>query len=78
MLSLLYFLLIGLLAGWLASMVMKKSFSLLGYMAVGVIGAFIGGFLLRLLGFGAYGLLADLITAFLGAVILIWLIVKLR
>ncbi|MCG8458844.1 MAG: GlsB/YeaQ/YmgE family stress response membrane protein [Holophagales bacterium] len=71
--NLIYFLLIGLAAGWLAGQFMKgKGFGLIGNIVVGVIGAVIGGFLLGLLGFGAYGLIADLISAFVGAVVLIW------
>ena len=42
------FLLIGLVAGWLAGQLMKgKGFGLLGNILVGIIGAFLGGFLFR-------------------------------
>ena len=43
--KLVLFLLIGLAAGWLAGEIMKSKRGLLGNLAVGVIGAFIGGFL---------------------------------
>ena len=47
----LYFLLIGLIAGWLVGQIMKgKGFRLAGNVIVGCIGAFIGGFLFDLLG----------------------------
>jgi uncharacterized membrane protein YeaQ/YmgE (transglycosylase-associated protein family) len=73
--SLIYFLLIGIVAGWLAGKIMKgRGFGILGNMAVGVIGAFVGGFLLRLLGFSAYGLIGSLITATIGAIVLIWVV----
>lgn len=72
---LLWFLLIGLVAGWLAGIVMKgRGFGLIGNLVVGVIGAFVGGFLLDLIGFHAYGLLGSLLSAFLGAVVLLWIV----
>lgn len=71
----LWFLIIGLVAGWLAGQVMKgKGFGLIGNLVVGVIGAVVGGFLLDLIGFHAYGLIGSLVTAFLGAVVLLWVV----
>lgn len=73
--NLIYFLLIGLAAGWLAGQFMKgKGFGLLGNLVIGAIGAILGGHLLGLINFHGYGLVADLVTAFIGAVVLIWLI----
>jgi uncharacterized membrane protein YeaQ/YmgE (transglycosylase-associated protein family) len=73
--SLLWFLIIGLVAGWLAGQVMKgKGFGLIGNIVVGVVGAFIGGLVFDSLGIAAYGLLGSLIAAFVGAVILVWLV----
>lgn len=73
--SLIWFLLIGLAAGWLAGQIMKGGgFGLVGDMIVGVIGALLGGFLFGLLGLSAGGLLGSLITATVGAVVLIWLL----
>ncbi|KAB2959293.1 MAG: GlsB/YeaQ/YmgE family stress response membrane protein [Thermoanaerobaculia bacterium] len=70
-----WFLLIGLAAGWLAGMLMKGGgFGLLGDMIVGVIGALLGGFLFRLLGIGISGLLGTLIMATIGAMVLIALL----
>jgi uncharacterized membrane protein YeaQ/YmgE (transglycosylase-associated protein family) len=67
-----WFILIGLAAGWLAGQIMKGGgYGVLGDLAVGVAGALIGGFLFRLVGFAAVGLLAKLIAATVGAVILI-------
>ena len=79
MLDLIYFLLIGLAAGWLAGKLMKgRSFGLLGNMVVGVIGAILGGFLFRLVGFVSIGLLANLISATVGAIILLLILQKLN
>lgn len=80
MTSLLWFLLIGLLAGWLAGQVMRGGgFGLVGDMVVGVIGALLGGWLFGRLGISAGGgLVGALITAFVGAVILIALLRLIR
>jgi uncharacterized membrane protein YeaQ/YmgE (transglycosylase-associated protein family) len=68
----LWFLLIGVAAGWLASQLMKGGGSgLVGDLAVGVIGAILGGFLFGLLGLSATGPLGSLVTATVGAVVLL-------
>ena len=73
--SLLWFLLIGLAAGWLAGQIMKGGgYGLVGDLIVGVIGALVGGFLFGALGLRAGGLLGSLLTATAGAVVLIWLL----
>ncbi len=71
--SLIYFLLIGAAAGWLAGHVMKgKGFGLVGNIVVGIVGALIGGWLLGALGVSiGSGLIGSLITATLGAVVLL-------
>ncbi|MGA2059617.1 MAG: GlsB/YeaQ/YmgE family stress response membrane protein [Thermoguttaceae bacterium] len=71
----LWFILIGIAAGWLAGQVMKGGgFGLLGDLVVGVIGALLGGFLFGLLGLTATGLLGSLITATFGAIVLLALL----
>ena len=74
--SLFWFLLIGLIAGWLAGMVMRGGgFGLVGDMIVGVIGALLGGWLFGRLGISAGGgLIGAIIVAFVGALILIFLL----
>jgi uncharacterized membrane protein YeaQ/YmgE (transglycosylase-associated protein family) len=73
--SFVWFIVIGLVAGWLAGQLMKgRGFGLIGNLIVGVCGAIIGGFLLRLVGFAAYGLIGSLISATIGAVLLLFLI----
>lgn len=71
----LWFLLIGLAAGWLAGQIMKGGgFGLVGDLIIGVIGALLGGFLFRVLGLYATGLIGSLITATVGAIVLIVLL----
>jgi uncharacterized membrane protein YeaQ/YmgE (transglycosylase-associated protein family) len=77
--GLIWFLLIGLIAGWLAGRVMRGGgYGVVGDMIVGVIGALIGGWLFGVLGIGAGGLIGAIITAFVGAVILIALLRVIR
>lgn len=72
---LLWFLIIGLVAGWLAGVLMKGGgYGLAGDLVLGVVGAFIGGWIFGILGIGAGGLIGRLITATIGAVVLIFLI----
>ena len=73
--ALVWFLLIGLIAGWLAGQVMKGGgFGIVGDMIVGVIGALLGGWLFSLLGISAGGLIGSIITAFIGAVVLLFIL----
>jgi len=73
--ALLWFLLIGLIAGWLAGQVMRGGgYGVIGDMIVGVIGALIGGWLFGILGISAGGLIGQIIVAFVGAVVLIFLL----
>ena len=77
--NLLLFLLIGLMAGWLAGKIMKgKGFGFIGNLVVGVIGAFIGGIVFDLLGIAAIGIIGSLIAALVGALILLWIAGKLK
>ncbi len=69
------FLIIGLIAGWIADMLVKnQNFGLVGDLVIGVIGAFIGGFIFNALGIEAYGLLGSIVTAVIGAVVLLLLL----
>ncbi|MDB5178523.1 MAG: hypothetical protein JWN01_466 [Patescibacteria group bacterium] len=69
---------LGALAGWIASMITGTEARVNGWMnvVVGVIGAFVGGLVLQLLGAGTPSgfNLASLLTAILGAVILLSLV----
>jgi uncharacterized membrane protein YeaQ/YmgE (transglycosylase-associated protein family) len=79
--SLIVFLIIGLIAGWLAGQIMKGSgFGIIGDLIVGVIGAFIGGWLwgvLHLPGLGPWWLTA-IVSAVIGACILLFLLRLIR
>ncbi len=67
--------LIGGIAGWLAGKVTKgKGFGFWGNIAIGILGSLIGGLLFRFFGLLTYGLLGHLLMAFLGAVVLLWLV----
>lgn len=72
MLDLLWFLIIGLCAGWLARQMRgRKGAGLVNDLVVGVIGALLGGLILRIFQFRTAGLLGDLITATAGAILLL-------
>jgi uncharacterized membrane protein YeaQ/YmgE (transglycosylase-associated protein family) len=68
-------LIIGVIAGWAAGMIVKGGgFGLLGDLIAGVLGAYLGGFVLDLVGMSAYGLIGYLISSIVGAVVLLALI----
>jgi uncharacterized membrane protein YeaQ/YmgE (transglycosylase-associated protein family) len=75
-----WFILVGLVAGWLAGQIMRGGgFGVIGDIVVGVLGALLGGFLFGQLGMSlGGGLLAQIIVATLGAVILIFLLRLIR
>lgn len=75
----LWFLFIGLIAGWLAGKVVKGGgFGLIGNLIVGVIGSYIGGYLFRFFGLNAYGTIGEIIMATFGAIVLLWLVRLIR
>ncbi len=77
--GLLAWIIVGLIAGWLAGLVMKGSgYGALGDIILGIIGAIVGGFLASAL-FGVANPVSGfnittLIVAFIGAVILVWIV----
>jgi uncharacterized membrane protein YeaQ/YmgE (transglycosylase-associated protein family) len=77
--ALIWWIVIGLIAGWLAGKIMKGSgYGTLGDMLLGMVGAIVGGWIMRLLGFLGGGLIYSIVVATLGAVLLIWLSRKLK
>jgi uncharacterized membrane protein YeaQ/YmgE (transglycosylase-associated protein family) len=73
---LLIFILIGLIAGAMAGRVVSgHGYGIVGDMVVGIIGAFLGGWIFsQFLGVAGGGLIFSVLIAFVGAVILLWLI----
>ena len=74
--TLLVFLSVGAVAGWLAGVIVKgHGFGLVGNIVVGIIGAFLAGWLLPVLGIAiGGGIVAAIINALIGAVILLVII----
>ncbi|MBP7604582.1 MAG: GlsB/YeaQ/YmgE family stress response membrane protein [Spirochaetes bacterium] len=73
--SLLLFVVIGAVAGWLAGKIMKVvGFGLVGNIIVGIIGSFIGGFMFKGLGITAGGMFGSLIVALVGALVLLYIV----
>ena len=73
--SLLVFLIVGAVAGWLAGVIVKgHGFGLVGNIVVGIVGAFIAGWLLPNLGLGLTGIVGSIVYALIGAVILLVII----
>ena len=71
--TLLWWIVVGLIAGWLASAVVGGGYGLIGDIVVGVVGAFLGGFLFRALNVSAPfgGIAGTIVVAFVGAVVLL-------
>lgn len=74
--SFIWFILVGLVAGWLAGQLVRGGgFGLVGDIVVGVVGALIGGFLFSAFGVSAGGgLLGSIVVATIGAVVLLFII----
>ncbi len=70
--SVLFLIILGVAAGFIASKVMKTDLSVVETIAIGVLGAIIGGLVLRGL-IAAGSLIFGLVGAVVGACILIWL-----
>ncbi len=78
--NLLVILFVGLVAGWLAGEIMRgHGFGLIGDILVGIVGALIGDWLLPQLGIHlGVGLLAAIVNATIGAVLLLFVVRLLR
>lgn len=75
--TLIIWLLVGAIAGWLAGLVVKGGgFGLVGDIVVGILGAFVGGWLFGLLGVGLPGppIVATIISATVGAIVLLLIV----
>ena len=71
---------VGAIAGVLASLVVGTGFGLLGDIVIGIVGAFVGGWIFRALGWHAplSGIAGTVVIAFLGAVLLMAVLRMLR
>ena len=66
---------VGLIAGWLAGLMMKGSgYGILGDIIVGLIGSLLGGAMLSFFVEGATGFWGSILVAFIGACVLIFLV----
>ncbi len=73
---LLWWIIVGLIAGWATGKIMRGSgYGALMDIVIGIVGAVIGGWIMRALGFSSSGgMIYTILVAILGAVILTWLI----
>jgi len=71
-----WWIIIGLIAGWLAGKIMRGSgFGVIGDILLGIVGAVVGSWLFRFLGFGVRGgFLYTILIATIGAVVLVALV----
>ena len=78
--DLLTWIIVGLVAGVLASFVMGGGYGLIGDIIIGIVGAFIGGWLFSQLGVSTpfAGLAGTIFVAFIGAIVLLFLLRLIR
>lgn len=73
--SIILWLIIGGLAGWIAGKIMRGGgFGILGNIIVGIVGAVLGGAIFSMLGIGSNNIIGSLVVAIIGSVILLWLV----
>ena len=73
--SIIWLLIVGAIAGWIAGQIMKGSgYGAVGNIVIGIVGAFVGGNIFGLLGISAGGTIGTIIMAVIGAVILIYVV----
>jgi uncharacterized membrane protein YeaQ/YmgE (transglycosylase-associated protein family) len=74
--TVLIWILVGAVAGWLAGLVVRGfGFGLVGNIVIGILGAILGGWLLGMAGFSfGAGILGSIVTAFIGAVVLLLIV----
>ncbi len=72
--SLIWWVVVGLIAGWAAGKIMKGGgYGVVMDIVLGIIGAVVGGWLMGMFGIQAGGFIGTILVAILGAVILIWI-----
>lgn len=71
----LWFLIIGIAAGYFAGLIMKGGgFGVILNLVIGMIGGVLGGWLFGLFGVQGVGILGSLIMAVIGAIVLLWIV----
>ncbi|MCB9837716.1 MAG: GlsB/YeaQ/YmgE family stress response membrane protein [Phycisphaeraceae bacterium] len=77
--NIIIFLLIGLVAGWLAGLIMKgRGFGMVGNLVVGVLGAVAGGMIFDAAGVESAGLPGSIVVAVVGALVMLFFIGLIR
>jgi len=79
--DILTWIIVGLVAGVLASLVMGGGYGIIGDIIIGIVGAFIGGWIFRQLGWHSpFGgrLAGPIFIAFIGALVLLFLLRLIR
>jgi uncharacterized membrane protein YeaQ/YmgE (transglycosylase-associated protein family) len=78
--DILTWLIVGLVAGVLASFVVGGGFGLVGDIIIGIVGAFVGGWIFRQMGWSTpfEGIAGTIFVAFIGAVVLLFLLRLIR
>jgi len=72
--SLIWWVVVGLIAGWAAGKIMKGGgYGVVMDIVLGIVGAVVGGWLVGILGIHAGGFIGTIIVAIIGAVFLIWI-----
>jgi uncharacterized membrane protein YeaQ/YmgE (transglycosylase-associated protein family) len=70
--GIIWWIVVGLIAGWLAGQVMKGGgYGVLADIVLGILGGILGGWLFGKMGIGAGGTIGSIVVAFVGAVILV-------
>lgn len=70
---------VGIIAGWIAEKIMGRDDSLIMNLIIGLVGAFVGGGILKLLNIGgSNGWILSIVTAVVGAVVLLWIVGLIR
>ena len=71
----LWWIIVGIIAGWATGKIMKGSgYGVLWDLVLGIVGAIVGGYIMRALGFaGQGGLIYSILVAILGAVVVVWI-----
>ena len=76
--DLIMFLIIGLVAGAIASFYMGRQQELVPNLLIGIVGAFLGGFIAKLLGLTAYNVIGEVVVATAGAIICLFVWQRIR